>query len=205
MDKAAAEQVLNIKENPYTATVLQKHYKLAVKKAHPDCGGSHEQMVEVNAAYNCLSNIFMHQEKVNLSPRSEDTSWSQMVVYWEQELKKRQEEEKQRKETGRRTISEEIVDAAKAQKRYFYVIMAFRLLLLAIAAITFVDLSGIDFIVNIGSFHYFNLYQGTFGDLVWSSAFMTAAIFNLFVGSITDWIPAIGKRIVELVRKGKNA
>lgn len=67
MNKVEAERILGIKEDPYTKVILKQCYKVAVKGAHPDCGGSHEQMVQVNEAHSYLLSYFKYQSSVSLS------------------------------------------------------------------------------------------------------------------------------------------
>lgn len=52
-----AEQILHLVE-PYNLDDLSKCYRTRAKKAHPDLGGSEEEMRQVNEAYDCLKPLF---------------------------------------------------------------------------------------------------------------------------------------------------
>lgn len=111
MDKAEAEYILTIKEDPYTKIILKQNYKAAVKNAHPDCGGSHEQMVRVNEAFTYLLSYFKYQDYVSLSSKS---TYAATPNYDYQE--KAKEQEKRRKEAYARKVDEEMRKAAEKMK-----------------------------------------------------------------------------------------
>lgn len=116
MDKATAEKTLNIVDNPYTKEILQKCYKSTVKKVHPDCGGSHEQMVEVNEAHSCLLTYFKYQSYVSLSAQpatSNFTNYYNRPKTTEEQYKETQEKIK---EVYARKASEEARKASEKMK-----------------------------------------------------------------------------------------
>lgn len=184
MDKSEAESILHITDNPYTKEILRQSYKKAVKEAHPDCGGSHEKMIIVNEANNYLISYFKYQEYVTLSPQPATYVQNNMVTTDTTTVVVNQKEDKQED-----VIYQHVKKGMRRDTRIFLLgTLALRILFLVIAAILFVNVAGIDFIMNIGAFHYFDLFQGTFFDFMWYGALVIAAIYNLFVGTITDWI-----------------
>lgn len=54
---AEAEQILLLTE-PYDLDDLSKCYRARAKKAHPDLGGTEDEMLQVNQAYECLKMLF---------------------------------------------------------------------------------------------------------------------------------------------------
>lgn len=258
MDKVTAEKTLQIKENPYTKDILQKCYKSAVKKVHPDCGGSHEQMVQVNEAHTYLLTYFKYQESVSLSAQ---TTFN---YNYQEEINK---QEQRRKEAHARKVKEEVEKAAESMKEaaraangasesfqdfadayinFVYwtsrtndtsenqwakinqvveeiekekeekeraarnrkitiiAIICLRLLLVALAACTFIGFSGIDFVLHIGTFHFFDLYQGTAAQFLWTTFFLVVSVFNLWRGYFTDWIVSLYVIIEEKISSARE-
>lgn len=280
MDKVTAEKVLNITDNPYTKDILQKCYKSAVKKVHPDCGGSHEQMVQVNEAHTYLLSYFKYQSSVSLSSVTYNiTSDYDFLNDYQKRVNEREERRKEAKRAYVRRVSEEIRNAAekmkeeasatettaesfrdfakayedfvywtsetgdspdvqwakvnqvvdeirwtkinqiidetkketeKVQKAIFkdsiaaIAIICLRILLVVIAAWIFVHFSGVDFILNIGTFHFFDLYQGTPIEFLISIDLLIFSIFNLWKGYFTDWITSVWIIIEEKISSARE-
>lgn len=129
MDKATAEKALNIVDDPYTKDILQKCYKSAVKRVHPDCGGSHEQMIEVNEAHSCLLTYFKYQSYVSLSAQpatSNFTNYYNRPKTTEERYKETQEEVRKASEKMKETAqaaaytTEAFQDFIKAYKNSTY-------------------------------------------------------------------------------------